>query len=314
VTGSQGPTGAQGVTGSQGATGAQGVTGAQGATGPTGPNNITTSTTTNGTGFVKGNGSVISFDNSTYLTSVGTGVANEITYWSGTNALGSLAVATYPSLTELSYVKGVTSAIQTQIGALVPKSLYDANSILYATTDDTPVALTVGTQTVVGRAGGNIVALAIDSDLSSVSANDDTIPSAKATKAMGDLKLPLAGGTMTGKVVSAGRDEVGKTYTPATGSQTVTIDCSVNNIHIVSGHADGTAITFAITGATNSQPFIISVLQGAVVSTIAAWFATVRWAGGTAPTLTATANKRDTFGFIRTGNNTYDGFVIGQNA
>lgn len=30
--------------------------------------NITTSTTTNGTGFLKGNGSVISFDNSTYLT------------------------------------------------------------------------------------------------------------------------------------------------------------------------------------------------------------------------------------------------------
>lgn len=33
----------------------------------------------------------------------------------------------------------------------------------------------------------------------------------------------------------------------------------------------------------------------------------------TAPTLTATLNKRDTFGFIRTGANTYDGFVIGQN-
>jgi len=72
---------------------------------------------------------------------------------------------------------------------------------LHATSDNTPVALTVGEQTVVGRAtGGNIAALAIDSDLSSVSANDDTIPSAKATKAMGDLKLPLAGGTMTGDI------------------------------------------------------------------------------------------------------------------
>lgn len=35
--------------------------------------NITTSTTTNGTGFVKGNGSVISFDNSTYLTGLTVG-------------------------------------------------------------------------------------------------------------------------------------------------------------------------------------------------------------------------------------------------
>lgn len=58
---------------------------------------------------------VSSFTNdSGYLTSVGTGVANQITYWSGTNTLGSLTTATYPSLTELSYVKGVTSAIQTQ--------------------------------------------------------------------------------------------------------------------------------------------------------------------------------------------------------
>jgi hypothetical protein len=45
-------------------------------------------------------------------------------------------------------------------------------------------------------------AVTIDTDLSSVSANDDTIPSAKATKAMGDLKLPLAGGTMTGAIVN----------------------------------------------------------------------------------------------------------------
>lgn len=71
----------------------------------------------NGTGFVKASGTTISYDNSTYLTSVGTGVTNEITYWSGTNTIGSLTTATYPSLTELSYVKGVTSAIQTQINS-----------------------------------------------------------------------------------------------------------------------------------------------------------------------------------------------------
>jgi len=34
--------------------------------------------------------------------------------------------------------------------------------------------------------------LGLDTDLSSVSANDDTVPSAKATKAMGDLKLAIA--------------------------------------------------------------------------------------------------------------------------
>jgi hypothetical protein len=79
----------------------------------------------NGTGFVKATGTTISYDNNTYITSVGTGVTNEITYWSGTNTIGSLATATYPSLTELSYVKGATSSLQTQLNAKFPTSSYE---------------------------------------------------------------------------------------------------------------------------------------------------------------------------------------------
>lgn len=45
----------------------------------------------------------------------GSGTTNELTYWVDTDTIGALSTATYPSLTELSYVKGVSSAIQTQI-------------------------------------------------------------------------------------------------------------------------------------------------------------------------------------------------------
>ena len=45
------------------------------------------------------------------------GTINTIAYWDSATSIASLAVATYPSLTELSYVKGVTSAIQTQLNA-----------------------------------------------------------------------------------------------------------------------------------------------------------------------------------------------------
>lgn len=47
----------------------------------------------------------------------GSGTTNELMYWVDATTAGALAVATYPSLTELAYVKGVTSAIQTQFTA-----------------------------------------------------------------------------------------------------------------------------------------------------------------------------------------------------
>ena len=48
--------------------------------------------------------------------------ASEIVGTDASKNLVSLAVATYPSLTELTYVKGVTSAIQTQIGTKAPST------------------------------------------------------------------------------------------------------------------------------------------------------------------------------------------------
>jgi hypothetical protein len=47
----------------------------------------------------------------------GNGTANQLTYFTGSTEVASLDTATYPSLTEVSYVKGVTSAIQTQLNS-----------------------------------------------------------------------------------------------------------------------------------------------------------------------------------------------------
>ena len=47
----------------------------------------------------------------------GTGTNNEIAAFNGSSTITSLSTATYPSLTELSYVKGLTSSAQTQLTA-----------------------------------------------------------------------------------------------------------------------------------------------------------------------------------------------------
>lgn len=100
------------------------------------------------------------------------------------------------------------------------------------------------------------------------------------------------------------------TDSPA-GGTTSTFDLTTANEHRITMPAGN--ITIAVSNATNGQKFIISLIQDSVGSRTVTWFTTIRWAGGVAPTLTTTANKRDTFGFICTSGSTYDGFVIGQN-
>lgn len=74
-------------------------------------------TLVSGTNIKTINGSSILGSGNLSISGVGTGTANTIAYWDTTTSIASLATATYPSLTELSYVKGVTSSIQTQLNA-----------------------------------------------------------------------------------------------------------------------------------------------------------------------------------------------------
>jgi hypothetical protein len=139
------------------------------------------------------------------------------------------------SIDETKLDTSVNASLDLADSALQP-SVYNAQTVLAATADNTPAALTVGEQTVVGRAtGGNIAALAIDSDLSSVSANDDTIPSAKATKSALDAKAPLASPTFTGTVTMP----VGLTGVLRADTGVVSVDTDVTDL--VSASSDTVA-------------------------------------------------------------------------
>jgi len=75
---------------------------------------------------------------------------NELVYGNSATSIASLAVATYPSLTQLSYVKGVTSAIQTQlnsIGVTYPANTMKANNTASTAAPSTFTYKDIGEQT-----------------------------------------------------------------------------------------------------------------------------------------------------------------------
>ena len=75
----------------------------------------------------------------------------------GTNVL---AQRTFGTAANSATTDFATAAQGATADAAVPKALFDANTILYATTDNTPVALTIPASTIVGRKStGNIIAL-----------------------------------------------------------------------------------------------------------------------------------------------------------
>ena len=112
ATGSTGATGAQGATGSAGTNGTNGTNGATGDTGPAGPGVASGGTT------------------GQYLTKVdGT---NYNTQWSTLDLSGKQDVVTDVSSTEIGYLNGVTSSIQTQldnkVSAVTPLTLTQSSS------------------------------------------------------------------------------------------------------------------------------------------------------------------------------------------
>ena len=95
-----------------------------------------------------------------------------------------------------------------------------------------------------------------------------------------------------------------------TDGATITFDLDEASTHTVTL---GDNRTLAISNEDAGQKFIINLVQDGTGSRTVTWFSTIKWAGGSAPTLTTTADKADSFGFLCTGTDAYYGFVIGQN-
>ena len=110
-------------------------------------------------------------------------------------------------------------------------------------------------------------------------------------------------GIMSGTAVKAGlKTQFHSSY--------ITFDLNTSNsFQVVLG---GTP-SLTISNESPGQRFLVRFVQDGTGSRTVNWFSTIKWAGGSAPTLTTTADKADVFEFLCTATDAYDGFVVGQN-
>lgn len=94
-----------------------------------------------------------------------------------------------------------------------------------------------------------------------------------------------------GGEVDAGAHTIGFTLQATTGDGTTTIDWKLGNKFKFTFGAQNETFTF--TAPSNPCTLMLTLIQDSTGSRTATWPSTVKWAGGSAPTLTTTANARD---------------------
>ncbi len=94
----------------------------------------------------------------------------------------------------------------------------------------------------------------------------------------------------------------------ANSSTAITLDLTNGTVQIIT--LTGNA-TITMPTATSGKSFVMLLKQDGTGSRTVTW-STVKWAGGTAPTITSTASRLDLLSFFADGTNWY-GAVISQN-
>lgn len=100
------------------------------------------------------------------------------------------------------------------------------------------------------------------------------------------------------------------TETPYTANSSTAITLTLTNGTVQIITLTGNA-TITMPSAVSGKSFIMFLKQDATGSRTVTW-STVKWAGGTAPTITATASRQDIYSFFSDGTNWY-GVTVGQN-
>ena len=118
--------------------------------------------------------------------------------------------------------------------------------------------------------------------------------------------------TLTGKTITGVKET--KTA-PSISAGTLTLDCSSGNVFAVSLNANITTLSFTNVPSSGTAYGLTLALTADGTARTVTWGASVKWPSGTAPTLTSTNAKVDTFIlYTHDGGTTWYAFTGGQNA
>lgn len=188
--------------------------------------------------------------NGAYLT------ASQILITDGSSNIVSAPVATYPSLTELTYLKGVTSAIQTQLnakgtGTVTAVSIATANGFSGSSSGGATPALTI--------VAGAITPTSVNGLTISTTTGTLTLTNLKTLAVTNTLTLSGTDSTvMTFPTTSAtiARTDAAQTFT---GTQTFSQVVTTNNTVTVTANAGTVPITSRINTFTNSSASAMTI-------------------------------------------------------
>ena len=234
----------------------------------------------------------------------------------------NLAVKTYGDIT----MTGTTPTLTIgDAGAEDTTILFDGNAQdfyvgLDDTDDDLKIGLgsAVGTTPVITMTGAGAVNFGVDDTGYDVTMYGATAGSYLRWDESLD-RLNIFGGSFRIEQVPASNS--GTTVSDDSGA-TINIDWERGNYHWVVLDANVTKIVFQ--NMKRGGRYILRIEQHSSSPKTVSWgnvddassdFTEVRWVGGTAPTMTATAGRVDVYGFLCTRSNGrgMDGFVIAQN-
>ena len=110
------------------------------------------------------------------------------------------------------------------------------------------------------------------------------------------------------------RDYSETVSSPTISAGTLVLNLETSNIFTVSLNAAITTLTISNPPASGSGGSFTLIFTADGTARAVTWPASIKWAGGTAPTITSTSGKVDSFAFFTSdGGTTWQGYVGGQN-